>query len=985
MNRLLRDMHTLKGGARMAGVIAIGDLTHSFESKLEQFTKGEISFAPQHIEVLQTVHDHLCTMLERLKSGQPVEDLPELISELDNISDIEALVSEQGTEESVETVEHGDTENLAETESSIADIEQKAAEGYIAEGSDEADTQIEKQSGTLEYDDELLVIFLEEAQELMNSTDASLAHLKDNPDDAGRLKELLRDLHTLKGGARMAGIDPISDLTHNLESQLEHITEHNQSPEPVFFDLLYQAHDALSEMLDDLKSGKPVQANEQLLERAEAIASGEITSLETEQAEESLEESVNGEAQAKSEQEEAQPEAETTAHETTAEESADVELSTEEVSVSDLSTSGTVVQDSEAGELAQTILGTEPEQEEPEALVEQKAPEPHKKTERVRVSADLLDELVNYAGEVSIYRSRLNQGNTEYQTALEEMNSTIIRLREQLRRFEMETEAQIQSRRDQAESLGYERYEEFDPLEFDRFSNMQQITRAMAETVADLDNIENSMTNLNSEAETLLIQQGRVNTDLQEGLMRTRMVPFKSQLSRFRRIVRQTAQELNKKVNFVLSGENQEIDRRVLEKIMAPLEHMLRNAIAHGIETPEQRLAAGKPEAGNLQLVIGRDGSEIAIRVIDDGTGIDIEAVRNKAIEQGLMVEDARLNTDDIMRFIIESGFSTASEVSQIAGRGVGMDVVNNEIKQLNGTLEISSEPGKGSVFDIHMPLTMSVSRALMVQVGDEIFAIPLVGIENIIRESHDVLKKLTEGNNTWYQWHDEKYQFMHLGTALGINKPSLPGEKNKSPILLARSGEHRVALFVDALMGSREIVVKSVGPQLSTVKGVTGATILGDGKIALILDLGVLAREGIAMQSIAEQGIEVPTLDNKVVTVMVVDDSITVRKVTQRLLQRHDYEVISAKDGVDAIAMLHESKPDVMLLDVEMPRMDGYELATHMRDDENFKNIPIIMITSRTGDKHRERALKIGVNEYMGKPYQEQELISNIQKLTNT
>ncbi len=283
------------------------------------------------------------------------------------------------------------------------------------------------------------------------------------------------------------------------------------------------------------------------------------------------------------------------------------------------------------------------------------------------------------------------------------------------------------------------------------------------------------------------------------------------------------------------------------------------------------------------------------------------------------------------------------------------------------------------------MPLTMSVSRALMVQVGDEIFAIPLVGIENIIRESHDVLKKLTEGNNTWYQWHDEKYQFMHLGTALGINKPSLPGEKNKSPILLARSGEHRVALFVDALMGSREIVVKSVGPQLSTVKGVTGATILGDGKIALILDLGVLAREGIAMQSVAEQGIEVPTLDNKVITVMVVDDSITVRKVTQRLLQRHDYEVISAKDGVDAIAMLHESKPDVMLLDVEMPRMDGYELATHMRDDENFKNIPIIMITSRTGDKHRERALKIGVNEYMGKPYQEQELISNIQKLTNT
>ena len=282
------------------------------------------------------------------------------------------------------------------------------------------------------------------------------------------------------------------------------------------------------------------------------------------------------------------------------------------------------------------------------------------------------------------------------------------------------------------------------------------------------------------------------------------------------------------------------------------------------------------------------------------------------------------------------------------------------------------------------MPLTMSVSRALMVEVGEEIFAIPLVGIENIIRESNDILQQLIASNDTYYQWQDELYQFMHLGTVLGLNKPSLPGEKNKAPILLARSGEHRVALFVDGLMGSREIVVKSVGPQLSTVTGVTGATILGDGKIALILDLGVLAREGAAMKSAVEQGIEVAASKDKISTVMVVDDSITVRKVTQRLLQRYNYKVITAKDGVDAIAVLHETIPDVMLLDVEMPRMDGFELATHMQDDEKFKDIPIIMITSRTGDKHRERAMKIGVNEYMGKPYQEHDLISNIKKLTD-
>jgi chemosensory pili system protein ChpA (sensor histidine kinase/response regulator) len=512
---------------------------------------------------------------------------------------------------------------------------------------------------------------------------------------------------------------------------------------------------------------------------------------------------------------------------------------------------------------------------------------------------------------------------------------------------------------------------------------MQQITRAMAETVADLDNIENTMGNLTSESDTLLIQQGRVNTDLQEGLMRTRMVPFKTQLPRLRRIVRQTAKELKKKVNFELYGEEQEIDRRVLEKIMAPLEHLLRNAVSHGIETTQERKNSGKSSTGLLKLVVGKEGSEITLKVIDDGAGINIEAVRKKAIENGLMVESSSLTDNDIMQFILASGFSTASEVSQISGRGVGMDVVNSEIKQLNGTLVIESERGKGSVFDIHMPLTMSVSRALMVEVGEEIFAIPLVGIENIIRESHDVLEELTSTSNTYYQWHDEQYQFMHLGTALGINRPILPGEKNKAPILLARSGEHRVALFVDGLMGSREIVVKSVGRQLSAVKGVTGATILGDGKISLILDLGVLAREGAAMQTIAEQEIEIPTIETKVKTVMVVDDSITVRKVTERLLKRHEYHVITAKDGVDAIAVLHELIPDVMLLDVEMPRMDGFELATHMRDNDNFKDIPIIMITSRTGDKHRDRAMKIGVNEYMGKPYQEHDLVANIEKLT--
>lgn len=966
LNRLLRDMHTLKGGARMAGVSAIGDLSHSFESKLEQFTQDDTLFSANNIDLLLKVQDVLSTMIENLKNGQIVDNNPEIIAQIDRIQGVEQ--GELETDSSTPSITRAETiTDIVEKVTAAKQDEQASNNQSSPELQEHNPEEKESKQDNDIYDDELLEIFLEEAHELMDSSEIALSKLKNKPDDAEQLKQLLRDLHTIKGGARMAGITQVGDLAHSLETQLEQITNQAQTPSAQFFELLYQAHDTLNEMFDDLKAGKSVRSAEELIAKANVFKQSDKDNTRIVESDKKR----NKKSDKKSNDDEltqGSPEI----HEV---------ISDELISEQDLIEQGPS-ETNIAGSDDHEILAPENFAAEKQTTTKVKT---RVNTERVRVSADVLDELVNYAGEVSIYRARLDQGSNEFQLSLDEMNTTIIRMREQLRRFEMETEAQIQSRKDQAESLGYERYEEFDPLEFDRFSNMQQITRAMAETVADLDSIENTMNNLNSESETLLVQQGRVNTDLQEGLMRTRMVPVKSQLTRLRRIIRQTSNELHKDVNFELHGGDQEIDRRVLEKMMAPLEHMLRNAIAHGIETPEERKKVGKKPTGHIKLIIGRDGSEIEIKVVDDGAGVNINAVRDKAIEHGLMIKDASLSDKDVIQFILESGFTTATEVSQISGRGVGMDVVNTEIKQLNGTLEIDSEPGKGSVFKVLMPLTMSVSRALMVEVGDEVFAIPLVGIENIIRESRGVLEKLTSSNDTFYQWHDEHYQFMHLGTVLGVNSPSLPSEKSKAPILLARSGEHRVAIFVDGLMGSREIVVKSVGPQLSTVKGVTGATILGDGKIALILDLGVLAREGAALKASSDNDIEVKATAEAIPTVMVVDDSITVRKVTQRLLKRYNYNVITAKDGVDAIAQLHETIPDVMLLDVEMPRMDGYELATHMRDDEKFKNIPIIMITSRTGDKHRDRAMKIGVNEYMGKPYQEHDLITTIRKMTES
>lgn len=605
--------------------------------------------------------------------------------------------------------------------------------------------------------------------------------------------------------------------------------------------------------------------------------------------------------------------------------------------------------------------------------------------EQVRVRADLLDNLVNFAGEVSIYRSRLEQQTNTFRYNITEFDDTVNRLREQLRQFEIETETQIEYKSEELSSA----QENFDPLEMDRFTTMQHLSRAMMESLGDLDSLRGILNNLTRESETLLLQQSRVNTDLQEGLMRTRMVPFSGQAARLRRIVRQTCSELGKHAELHLEGVDSELDRTVLERIVSPIEHMLRNAIAHGIESPEERKKSGKAEAGNIHFSISNEGSEILIKIEDDGAGVNLDAIRSKAVDKGLIRADATVGKEQLLEMIMQSGFSTAESVSQIAGRGVGMDVVNNEIKQLGGVFTIDTEKDKGTTFTVSLPLTLAITRALMVMVGDDIYAIPLLSVEGVERINTSEVKEILAAEEHVFNWVDEDYNFMHLGTVMGINEIKLSDDEQQLPMLMVRSGEHRSAILVDSLLGSREIVVKSVGPQLSTLRGISGATVMGDGSVVLIIDLAMLIRLSAAASTEDAEVVTpvavIPEVveENAAPLVMVVDDSITVRKVTTRLLERHEMRVVAAKDGVDALAQLQETIPDIMLLDVEMPRMDGFELATNMRNDERLKNIPIIMITSRTGQKHRDRAASIGVNIYMGKPYTEVDLLDNINVLT--
>ena len=591
--------------------------------------------------------------------------------------------------------------------------------------------------------------------------------------------------------------------------------------------------------------------------------------------------------------------------------------------------------------------------------------------EQVRIRADLLDRLVNYAGEVAIYRSRLEQQLAAFRSTAAEMEQTNIRLRDQLRRLDSETEAQIIARYQREGEAGTET---FDPLELDRFSTLQQLSRALAESAADLQSLHGSMEDLTRNYETLLMQQSRVSSDLQEGLMRTRMVPFDALVPRLRRVIRQAAGETGKQAQLRLEGAQGELDRNVLERMTAPLEHMLRNAVAHGLESPEARRKAGKPEEGSIRIAVRREGSEVVLQVGDDGGGINREAIRARGIERGLIKADAVLADSDLDVLILEPGFSTAETVSRLAGRGVGMDVVASEVRQLGGSLDISSRPGEGTSFTLRLPQTLAVTQAVFVKIGETQYAVPIASVRGVGRISREDMAK----PDSVYRYGGEDYALHDLGNLVGGSATAKAEGQIQMPLLLVRSGELRAAVAIDQVVGNREIVVKSGGPQLASVPGIFGATIMGDGSVVVILDIAPLVRRQIAMPRDVEAAPQVVE-QRRVPLVMVVDDSITMRKVTGRVLERHGFEVGTAKDGLDALERMAEVIPDLMLLDIEMPRMDGYELATAMKADPRMRNVPIIMITSRTGEKHRERAMQIGVERYLGKPYQEVELMRNV------
>ena len=603
----------------------------------------------------------------------------------------------------------------------------------------------------------------------------------------------------------------------------------------------------------------------------------------------------------------------------------------------------------------------------------------------IRVSAALLTTLVNQMGESSIFRARIDQGVGAMSLNLHELEQTIARLRRQVNQLANQAETRIQSRQDQNAKL---HQLEFDPLELDRFTELQQVARSLMEIADDLGNVGNTLDEHARDIGTLLDQQGKVNKEIQQGLMHTGMVRFGGIIPRLRRVVRQSAQELGKRAELLVSGEEAEVDRTVLESMVAPLEHMLRNSLAHGIEAPEQRRAAGKPEIGAISLGLRREGAELVLELNDDGGGLNFAAIRTKGEEKGLLTADQNPSQEELIALLLRPGFSTATSVTQISGRGVGMDVVNEAIRAMRGALLVQTEPGQGTRFTIRLPFSLSVTQALLARAGDSLFAIPLLSIERVTRLTEDQFKHYLSGEAAQFEYAQHQYPIHNLGILAGSQQlaPFDEAPDRHPPALLFRSAEASAALQVESVLGNQEIIVKPIGMQFNGVPGISGVTVLGDGQVVVVLELAALVRHiGSQLQKQTEiRALRAARQEERTdrLTVMVIDDSITMRKVTSRILERRNVRVITAKDGLDAVAMLQTEVPDLAILDIEMPRMDGFEVLAHIRNQPNLAHLPVIMVTSRGGDKHRDRAVRLGVTDYLTKPYQEEQLISSIRRI---
>jgi chemosensory pili system protein ChpA (sensor histidine kinase/response regulator) len=796
-----------------------------------------------------------------------------------------------------------------------------------------------------EVSEELVQVFTEEAEDHLKTIQTRLAVLKRKPDDKPTLLEIRRSVHTLKGSAAMVGFHGVAKLAHRMEDLLDLLSEGEATANAEIIDLLQSSGDALEDLTPRgstpaLARGKITTPPVELLRRYDQL----MPTLQGQASPEQSEQSLSS----------ATPEL--------------VEIYRQTNSTADAL--------AEPASEAKETANESREQDSKSVL---------------RVPLERLDGIVKLVSELVINRTAFEQRMGQFVHLMDELKLSANRLRRAATKLETEYEVRALARASGSifTDTG------FDELEFDRYTEFHLLTRELGETTIDLHTVAQEFAGLHGDFEGYLNRQARLSSEIQDKLMRVRMVPFSTLATRLHRTVRTTARQLAKQVDMVIEGENTELDKSVLEEMVDPLLHLLRNAVDHGIEAPSLRERNGKPTTGTIRIRTYAEGTQVVIKISDDGNGIDPVAVRNKAVAQGLFeaTEANRLSEPELHSLLFMPGFSTAAALSEISGRGVGLDVVKAQVNKLKGTIDVSSESKRGTIFTIRLPLTLAIIRALLAQSANQTFAIPLPNVKQILRPDPAALEQI--GKETVVRIGTKLYPRVSLAKRLNLKQTQVSGEAKPQaedvadrPTVLMQAGDSEIALVVDELLGGREIVLKNLGSHIRKAHGIAGATVLGDGSVVLVLNPADLSREPGSSRTmnqadLARTGIGLrPT--SQTGQILIVDDSPSVRRVVSQMLQKAGYRTLQAKDGLDALEVLHHTgqAPDVILLDIEMPRMDGYELLSTLRAQAATASIPVVMVTSRAGDRHRRKAMDAGATAYLVKPYPEESLFRLLREL---
>ena len=791
--------------------------------------------------------------------------------------------------------------------------------------------------GDFEIDEEMIEIFAMEAEELLRTIGSNLEILRMQPDNLEALMEVRRSAHTFKGSAGIVGLKQASQLAHRVEDLLDDLTEYELPGSEKILRLLIDSTDCLAAMTTG-------EDSENIAPRVAKIYA---------------------------------------------------EFDTVAASLNETEPSGNKIEQiAEETERIENFVSAAPVAAPPESQFNKSAAPASKSI--VRVSLEKLDDLVKIVRGLLSTRSVFEQRLGELDRQIEELTNSTRRLQRSTTKLETDFEADLlsvqnpyskpQSQRLPVYHSASADSQTFDALEFDRYTEFHQTTRELVETTSDAVSINSALDVLRGNLENLFDGQRRLIEEMQDKLLRIRMVNFGSLSTRLHRTTRVTCEEEGKQAELQIEGEHLEVDTQILDSLIEPLLHLLRNSVAHGIESPDTRRLLGKPEKGLIKLRASNEGTHIILTISDDGRGISVSALKEKAVQTNLISREtaAAMSDEEAFQLIFLAGVSTAEKLSQTAGRGVGMNVVRTTVERRQGTISIVSEPQKGTTFTIRLPMALAVTRALLVKVGEYDFAFPLSYIRQISEASAETLAKAERDGHL--QLGVVKYSVLHLGEVVGLPAQFDQTAPN-TPLLLLETTENPCALLVDEIVKPEEILIKPVGFPLQNMPEMLGAAILGDGRVVPVLDLFYLLnqRKNVARKLNSTTKTAAPA--KKEITVLIVDDSPSVRHLNSNLVKKAGFKAVIAKDGLDALNLLQHAKslPDIVLTDVEMPRMDGYELLSSLKRQPHLAAIPVIMITSRAGEKHRRKALDLGVSDYLSKPYDDVVLIEKIKSLTMT